>query len=109
MDNKSKDSLNPDEVFPEITDEQRDQQARLEAKREAIRDQHQANVEAIQRRGLHDRIVVKLDHWTALEAAGHEMDRGDKAEVRLLTKMLAEVREEIEESGQSVEGLAELS
>ncbi len=88
-------SMRPDDVFPEITDEQ------VEL-REDARTKHQANVDAIKRRGLHDRVVSKLDHWMALEAAGYPLDRGDRAEVELLQAMLAEVREEMEAAGQSV-------
>ena len=86
-------SMLPDEVFPEITDEQ----VKL---REDVRAKHQANVDSIQRRGLHDRIVAKLHHWAVLEEAGFPLGRGDKAEVVLLQTMLAEVREEMEACGQ---------
>ncbi len=86
-------SILPDEVFPEITDKQA-------ALREKVRAKHQANVDAIQRRGLHDRIVAKLRHWEVLEEGGYPLERGDRAEVVLLQTMLAEVREEMEAAGQ---------
>ncbi len=65
-----------------------------------MRAKHQANVDAIQRRGLHDRVVAKLRHWEVLEEAGYPLERGDRAEVVLLQTMLAEVREEMEAAGQ---------
>ena len=61
------------EVFPEVTDEQVDL-------REKVRAKHQANVEAIQRRGLHDRIVAKLRHWEVLEEGGYPLELADKAD-----------------------------
>ncbi len=86
-------SMRPDDVLPELTEEQVDL-------REDARAQHQANVDAIQRRGLHARIVAKLRHWELLEGGGYPLERGDKAEVVLLKTMLAEVREEMEACGQ---------
>ena len=102
MDNKPigyygpEESMRPDrekEIFPELTDEQVDL-------REKARTQHQANVESIQRRGLHDRVVAKLRHWEVLEEAGYPLERGDKAEVVLLKTMLVEIVEEMEAAGQ---------
>lgn len=84
------------EIFPALTDDQ------VEL-REKARTKHQANVDAIKRRGLHDRVVAKLAHWTSLETAGYPLDRGDKAEVVLLKTMLAEVVEEMEACGQPTE------
>ncbi len=68
--------------------------------REDVRAKHQANVDAIKRRGMHDRIVAKLHHWAALEEAGFPLGRGDRAEVVLLKTMLAEVVEEMEAASQ---------
>jgi hypothetical protein len=92
---RPKESISPDEVFPELTDEQ------VEL-REDARAKHQSSVDAIKRRGLHERIVAKLDHWSLLEKAGYPLDRGDRAEVVLLQTMLAEVVE-MEAAEQSTE------
>lgn len=78
-----------DEIFPEVTDEQI-------AFRDKVVAQHQANVDAIQRRGLHEKIVAKLHHWETLEGGGYPMGRADLAEVVLLKTMLAEVVEAME-------------
>ena len=102
MDNKPdgyygpEESMRPDpekEVFPSLTDEQVELREKEIAK-------HRANVASIQRRGLYDRVVAKLNHWKALEEAGYPLGRGDEAEVVLLNTMLAEVVDEMEAAGQ---------
>ena len=85
-------SINRDTVLPSLTEKQ----IKL---REDARTKHQANVDSIQRRGLHDRVATKLHHWATLEEAGYPLDRGDRAEVVLLKTMLAEVVEEMEACG----------
>ena len=88
-------SMLPDKsgLFPELTEEQ-------VALRESERARHQANVDSIQRRGLHERIVAKLRHWEVLEGGGYPMGLADKAEVVLLKTMLAEVVQDMEAAGQ---------
>ena len=66
----------------------------------AARAQHQANVEAIQRRGLHDRVVSKLHYWKSLECRGVVLDGAASEEVTGLTLTLESVRAEMTAAGQ---------
>lgn len=63
--------------------------------------QHQANVEAIQRRGLHDRVVSKLCYWKALECRGLVLDGAASEEVAGLTLTLETVRADMIAAGQA--------
>ncbi len=64
------------------------------------RAKHQANVEAIQRRGLHDRVVSRLHFWATLEGQGLELDAADTKEISELTRTLKTVRANMIAAGQ---------
>lgn len=68
--------------------------------KEQARAQHQANVEAIKRRGLHDRVVSKLHYWKSLECNGYVLGRHEIKEVTTLTETLDMVRAEMTAAGQ---------
>ena len=61
---------------------------------------HQANVEAVMRRGLYSRIQNKLDQWKVLQLAGMGQHPEDVAEIELLETLLADVVQDMEAAGQ---------
>jgi len=67
---------------------------------QAALNKHQANVDAIKRRGLHDRVISKLHYWKSLECDGYTLDRDETKEVTTLTRTLSSVRAEMAAAGQ---------
>ena len=67
---------------------------------QAALNKHQANVDAIKRRGLHDRVISKLHYWKSLECDGYNLDRDETKEVTMLTSTLSSVRAEMTAAGQ---------
>ncbi len=61
---------------------------------------HQANVDAIIRRGLHDRVISKLHYWKTLECNGYVLGLRETKEVTALTATLDTVRAEMTAAGQ---------
>ena len=61
---------------------------------------HQANVDAIKRRGVHDRVISKLHYWKSLECNGYVLGDAETKEVTMLTQTLSSVREDMVAAGQ---------
>ena len=61
---------------------------------------HQKNVDAIQRRGLHDRVVSRLQYWKTLELQGFALGNGDRDEIAGLIVDLETVRVNMAAAGQ---------
>ena len=61
---------------------------------------HQDRVEAIKRRGLHDRVISKLHYWKSLECNGYVLGPKENSEVAMLTEMLTDVCAEMTAAGQ---------
>ena len=64
------------------------------------REKHHRNVEAIQRRGKHDRIVSRLEYWKTLELRGFTLRPGDRAEIKGLVTDLEIIRANMAAAGQ---------
>ena len=62
--------------------------------------EHHERCKAIQRRGVHDRIISKLQYWKELEVKGYDLKPRELAEVESLGVNLADVRDTMEAAGQ---------
>lgn len=61
---------------------------------------HHERCLAIQRRGVHDRLISKLQYWKELEVKGYNLKPRELAEVKALGINLEDMRATMAEAGQ---------